>query len=264
MARIGVTYYEVADTADALKAQGLNPTVDRIIGVLGTGSRTTINNHLRTWKSQIDAARKQDVMKESLGSVLSQKAADIYEALEAEATQKFESLIEGQQQEISKIKEELADVVKEKESLLGALDQSRAANKELELQLTSAKARSAELEQVLQDCRLSLSEANTRISDLRAHIASLKETEVQTLARVENSTEQIKNLTHMLRDSLREHDQFAIIVSQGLDASRSQNEEMHRLLVALNENLISQRVPTAIARPFARSGKLVRSRSGRE
>lgn len=50
MARPGVTYTEVAEAASQLKGQGKNPTIEQIRLILGTGSSTTIANHLREWK----------------------------------------------------------------------------------------------------------------------------------------------------------------------------------------------------------------------
>lgn len=260
MARIGVSYYEVADTAEALKAQGFNPTVDRIIGVLGTGSRTTINNHLRTWKSQLNTARQQGHLKESLGSVLSQKAADVYEALEAEAAQRFESVIKEQQEEIEKLKAQLATEKEENSALLEKLDQSRATSKELEFQLATSRARSAELDQVLQDCRLSLAESNTRVADHRAHIASLKESEAELKAQVEGNTHQLKIMCEAVNQTLQEQVRFSAVVVQNLVEVSAQGDESLRILSQLNafEERLRGAEPTP--RPFARSTNRERSR----
>ena len=52
MARTGVTYAEIAVAAAQINGNGQAPTVDAVRQILGTGSRTTIANHLKTWKSQ--------------------------------------------------------------------------------------------------------------------------------------------------------------------------------------------------------------------
>lgn len=49
MARTGITYDEVARTAATLLAHGENPTIQRVRELLGSGSNTTISNHLRHW-----------------------------------------------------------------------------------------------------------------------------------------------------------------------------------------------------------------------
>ena len=51
MARAGVTYHDVAKAAEAIKAQGQEPTVDRVREHLGTGSKSTIAPLLKRWRS---------------------------------------------------------------------------------------------------------------------------------------------------------------------------------------------------------------------
>ncbi|MDR5902097.1 DNA-binding protein [Halomonas icarae] len=57
MARIGVTYEDVQRAIDALLAQGDAPSVQKIREILGTGSFTTISDHLRTWRQQREENR---------------------------------------------------------------------------------------------------------------------------------------------------------------------------------------------------------------
>jgi hypothetical protein len=51
MARGGVTFTEVEEAARYLQGLGKNPTVDAIREKLGTGSRTTLAEHLTRWKA---------------------------------------------------------------------------------------------------------------------------------------------------------------------------------------------------------------------
>lgn len=50
MARPGITYNDVANAAQQLAAQGKIPTIELIRLLTGTGSNTTIAQHLKTWK----------------------------------------------------------------------------------------------------------------------------------------------------------------------------------------------------------------------
>lgn len=50
MARPGVTYFDVANVASLLLESGENPTIDKVRQKLGTGSNSTIANHLKQWK----------------------------------------------------------------------------------------------------------------------------------------------------------------------------------------------------------------------
>ena len=62
MARKGVTYEQVVEAAKAIEAEGENPTIQRVLQRLGTGSPNTIHRHLRSWKEQ-NAPQKPAVLK---------------------------------------------------------------------------------------------------------------------------------------------------------------------------------------------------------
>lgn len=51
MARQGVSFSDVSAAANQIKGQGRNPTIEQIRIFLGTGSSTTIANHLKAWKA---------------------------------------------------------------------------------------------------------------------------------------------------------------------------------------------------------------------
>ncbi|MDS4040545.1 MAG: DNA-binding protein [Candidatus Competibacter sp.] len=53
MARSGIRYEEVRSAAEALLGRGLNPTIQRVRELLGTGSNTTISEHLKSWQQQL-------------------------------------------------------------------------------------------------------------------------------------------------------------------------------------------------------------------
>ena len=52
MARVGVDYETIKQTAVKLLSQGLAPSVQKIREVLGTGSNTTIAEHLKVWRDE--------------------------------------------------------------------------------------------------------------------------------------------------------------------------------------------------------------------
>lgn len=53
MARSGIRYEEVKEVAETLLTHGLNPTIQRVREQLGTGSNTTISEHLKRWQQQM-------------------------------------------------------------------------------------------------------------------------------------------------------------------------------------------------------------------
>lgn len=52
MARVGVDYETIKQTAIKLLSQGLAPSVQKIREALGTGSNTTIAEHLKVWRDE--------------------------------------------------------------------------------------------------------------------------------------------------------------------------------------------------------------------
>ena len=52
MARPGVTYYDIANAASLILESGKNPTIDKVRQKLGSGSNSTIANHLKQWKEE--------------------------------------------------------------------------------------------------------------------------------------------------------------------------------------------------------------------
>ena len=60
MARPGVTYLEVKDSIALLQGKEKTITVDHIREELGTGSRTTINRHLKEWRNQQGTLKLKD------------------------------------------------------------------------------------------------------------------------------------------------------------------------------------------------------------
>jgi len=52
MGRAGVTLLDIENAAQQLIGRGKTPTVDNIREILGTGSKSTIIQHLKTWKSK--------------------------------------------------------------------------------------------------------------------------------------------------------------------------------------------------------------------
>jgi len=58
MPRAGVSYDEVAKAANQLLYQGQHPSVQRVREITGTGSNTTINRHLDTWRESFSDKQK--------------------------------------------------------------------------------------------------------------------------------------------------------------------------------------------------------------
>ena len=83
MARPGITFLDVKDAIAELQGQEKNVTVDNVREILGTGSRSTINNHLKTWRSQASDAGLSDT---TLPSEFVSLMKGLWENLRSKAT----------------------------------------------------------------------------------------------------------------------------------------------------------------------------------
>lgn len=89
MARPGVTYLEVAKTATKLVEQKINPSIEEIRKVLGTGSNSTINKYLREWREK---QGNQIELEKGLPESLLLAIRGIYDGIKDEATNKINNL----------------------------------------------------------------------------------------------------------------------------------------------------------------------------
>lgn len=134
MARAGINYIDVSRAAQAIQSNGQNPTVDRVLAHLGTGSKSTIAPLLKQWKveqSQVaDAAGLPDDILKSVKS--------IHDRLQQSAEVKIEQAIADSQTQISEAKDVLAAATAEVARL-------KQDNDQLKTQQESDKAENIDL-----------------------------------------------------------------------------------------------------------------------
>lgn len=100
MARNGVQYQQVVQVILELQRQGENPTVQRIRETLGTGSFTTLSEHLRQWRDeQRNATPLQQESQEVPDSLLN-LTRELWQAACAEADQRLQHYQQAADQEI--------------------------------------------------------------------------------------------------------------------------------------------------------------------
>src|SRR3990167_1285371 len=101
MSRGGITFTEVEEAARYLQGLGRNPTVDAIRERLGTGSRTTLAEHLKRWKAmQVDGEGR-------IPQPLLALVAGLWDGLQALANQKIQETQFTAEQEADSLKSQL-------------------------------------------------------------------------------------------------------------------------------------------------------------
>ncbi|VAW62970.1 Tn4651 auxiliary cointegrate resolution protein T [hydrothermal vent metagenome] len=139
MARAGINYIDVTKAAQAIQDKGQNPTVDRVLAHLGTGSKSTIAPLLKQWKIEqgqvVDAAGlPDDILKAVKG---------IHERLQQSAEVKIEQAMEESLAQISVTKDAL-------EAATAQIEKIKQYNEQLKTQLESSKADNIELRDKLE------------------------------------------------------------------------------------------------------------------
>lgn len=172
MARIGLSYYEVADACDALVAEGQTPTIDRVAQLLKTtSSRTTINNHLKNWRA-LRESRAANRLPEPLSALLTDQTQRIYASVESSISAKFAQ----ERDEYARQIQTLEDLVA---GIRPACDQKDSTILERETEIaglrgTIAKVSGelAEANTLLEEASTALATANGRITELQAALAT--------------------------------------------------------------------------------------------
>lgn len=106
MSRPGITYQDVANAAHQLSAQGINPTIEGIRKLTGTGSNGTLAPHLRKWKENQSDANKI-ASKENLPEELVSLIKGLWERVLTQSAEQFAPIEESLERKISELRQEL-------------------------------------------------------------------------------------------------------------------------------------------------------------
>lgn len=133
MGRAGIKLLDVEKAALQLQGRGKNPSVDAIRELLGTGSKSTITQHLRDWKS-VQAEAQGKLPNELLALV-----TGLWERLNTQADQRIADIENTHTKQEQALKQTLFNTQKELEQLKKqhhqteeALAESRAKNEVIE------------------------------------------------------------------------------------------------------------------------------------
>ncbi|MEJ2682599.1 MAG: DNA-binding protein [Gammaproteobacteria bacterium] len=235
MARIGVTYRDIAKAAEAIKIQNLEPTVDRVREHLGTGSKSTIAPLLKRWRS--DNGKLTDV------SELPNDLVDVVKSLHERVQQMADHRIEQAQQAFNASSAELQT---ELSTANGTITQLTACQQDLESQIEQLNKEKREQSQSLEDVRVKLAKAELKRDESIARITELKE----SVSELRQENKDIRShfehyQQRTVEDRQQEREQFRS-VNQGLkdqfqDSQHRLGQAEARISELLNDNTQLQR-----------------------
>lgn len=235
MARAGVTYLEVAKAAQNIQQQGQNPTVDRVLAQLGTGSKSTLGPLLKRWKSEkggnMDTGGLPDGIVEAVKAVhgrLQQIADDkIKQVEEACASTVTEQLTKTKEAQRASEQLELNNQTLEKR--LGA---QQSDNNELRTELGDAHIKMAKREETLSHTTAQLSDTKTTLEEQKQENKQIRAHFEHYQTSVADDRQQAREQSHAIKVQLeariQEHAQqlkHDAMRYQQLDAEKRQSEQ---------------------------------------
>ena len=207
MGRRGVTYDEVAKVAEAILTEGGEPSTKNVRERLGSGSNTTIGEHLRKWRvkrAEMSAPEVQTALPGEIARVVTayinsqiqlvKNAADALLAAERKAAADADAEAEVEQltDELEANRSQMAQLEVAVAETTGRLKQANDAYIALDAKYLSAEHRAAEAEEVAAIAETRVEAAERRSveavareqearADLKANRTSTSKTSVAVL-----------------------------------------------------------------------------------
>lgn len=235
MARSGVTYHDVQRAIDELLARGESPSVQKVRERLGTGSFTTISDHLREWRQRraqnrdvppprgMPAAlqelaeglwhQAQESAKESLAHYREEADRRVEEA--REKADEARRIAEDAQQREAALAQHLAGTEQRLESLSAELARRQAELETREQNETRLTSRLAELESLLARHR---EESQRLAEEHRQALEAAEASHRERLTREEQRHESAESRLMALLDQARQERQALEKATAGREA----------------------------------------------
>jgi chromosome segregation ATPase len=109
MAKIGITYEQVASAANQLSSQNKRPTLEAIRRILGTGSNSTLVKHLAVWRTN-EEGTTQIAQKEQIPEPLVIALKSVWHQVTEQAQHQIQQIEQQTQQTISTIQHEFTQL----------------------------------------------------------------------------------------------------------------------------------------------------------
>jgi len=277
MARPGIGYEEVKAAAIKLLEQGVNPSIQRVRELLGTGSNSTIAEHLKRW--QQDCTERPNlamptVVPEALANAVEsfwwvalEQAEAHYQQLRAEAEQTVEKAeqerdeaIRAKQQaleQVSGLQQQWESSQREARELADQLLVERERRALTEAEVKAAEQRTVAATQIAEQVR---SEAENRLNKLEKALQQSRDeaerqsaaAEQRLLAERERSESHEQRLMQVVEQNRAEHTQSRQEFNEERLAWRSREAVLQQQIDSIQEQLNTSRQAATSAEERAR------------
>jgi hypothetical protein len=226
MARSGIRYEEVQSAAESLLARGLNPTIQRVRELLGTGSNTTISEHLKSWQQQL-----AETPKFILPPAIPEAVAAALDAFWKIAVQYAEAAFE-EQRIVAAEAVEVAEQARDAAIAEQRQAQSVANNLRRELDSTQAAARELADRLLVEQERRAAAEIATQVAEQRVQAA------METVAQIRAETAaRIAQTETVLQQTRADMAQQLTEARQRFEAERQRGEANETRLLGMLDQL---------------------------
>ncbi len=229
MARIGVTYNDIAKAAQAIKSRAQEPTVDRVREFLGTGSKSTIAPHLKQWRNSSGEFKNNNGLPNDLLEIVKSLYDRVQQTAEfkiSQMTDSFQSEQDTLTSELDDGKKHIAQLLKQQNNLEQQLSNTKTENESLTKSVNS-------LQKSLDKTEFKQTQAQSRIKELKLATIELKQENKDIRAHFEHYQQ------HIAEDRQQERDQHRLsneqLQNQIRDLSARYTESEKQLNKRINE-----------------------------
>lgn len=218
MARPGITYAQVAQTAEALTAAGTNPTIAAIRQAMGgTGSPNTIHKHLSAWKGERPPATSPAAAGHELPAKLMIAIHDVISQAAANARAETEAALQQAQGEAVELARAGEYIEAERDALL---EQIEALKTERDKAQAVAAERAKEIERQALQIEQEREDNKKALGDL-ARTKSLFESLTERANRLQRETEgQRQEISLTIKERTEAHERAAVMGAELKAAER--------------------------------------------
>lgn len=220
MARIGISYDEVKLAIDEMLSEGLNPTIAGLRERLGTGSFTTISEHLKRWRGE-----RQEKPVIATGTPAPDALSGMMQTLWQQAREEANKELEQYKE---KIDVEMKTALEEKQKALQTALDTENKNRWLEEKNNTLLEQISEVQKIngLQEAQLTQKQEQLELA--QQQLASVKET-------AKKQHEEIQQEKFDLNNQLKEHQDKVLELSKEFqqqlkeERDRGEKSEQHWL-----------------------------------
>ncbi len=265
MSRPGITYHDVANAAQQLAAQGKNPTIDGVRSLTGTGSSTTIAQHLKEWKYKQDHTRLL-CLKENLPEEIVLTMKGLWERVVNQAEEKvaaikqdFEQSIADLNDQSTKLQEsnmhwqqEFQQMKKERDEVIHEKLASEQLLVNAKIEIATLTEKLVALEQQSQEKQTRIGELhqqNQQIQDNLEHYrAASLEQRMADKQRYEQQQNQLEKTIQQIKQELTQAHQEKLVSQRQCHQVTFENENLKVQFAQLNvqHELIAARLAESL------------------